>query len=104
MSVIYEVNLWVDRAIAAEYRTWLDEHIRRMRALPGFTSAVLYEVREPTPPAGQVTFSVRYRLRDQAALDAYLAEHAARMRADGAARFGDRFRAERRVLASVLAV
>lgn len=101
MSVIYEVNLWVDRAAAAEYRAWLDDHMRQMRALPGFTSAVLYEVREPTPPAGQVALSVRYRLRDQEALEAYLVEHAPRMRADGLQRFGERFRAERRVLASI---
>jgi hypothetical protein len=37
-------------------------------------------------------------LRDRAALDDYLREHAPRMRAEGIARFGDRFRAERRVL------
>jgi hypothetical protein len=33
-----------------------------------------------------------------AALQAYLDHHAAAMRGDGAARFGDRFRASRRVL------
>lgn len=41
---------------------------------------------------------MHYVLRDAAALDAYLHEHAPRMRADGVARFGDRFRASRRVL------
>jgi antibiotic biosynthesis monooxygenase (ABM) superfamily enzyme len=100
MAVIYEVTLSVDRAIEAEYRNWLDEHIRQMRALPGFTAAVLYDVLEPAPPAGQFTVCVRYRVHDQATLDLYLSEHAPRMRADGATRFGDRFRASRRVLAS----
>jgi hypothetical protein len=41
---------------------------------------------------------VRYRLRDRAALDDYLRDHAPRMRAEGLARFGDAFRAQRRVM------
>jgi hypothetical protein len=41
---------------------------------------------------------VHYRLRDAAALDAYLERHAARMRAEAIERFGARFSASRRVL------
>jgi hypothetical protein len=41
---------------------------------------------------------VQYRLIDAAALEAYLRDHAPRLRADGVARFGERFRAQRRVL------
>jgi hypothetical protein len=40
----------------------------------------------------------QYRMRDSDALDAYLRDHAARMRADGVARFASGFSAERRVL------
>jgi hypothetical protein len=41
---------------------------------------------------------VHYQLRDDAALAIYFEQHAPRLRADGVARFGDGFRAERRVL------
>ena len=50
-------------------------------------------------PPGKIRRIVQYRLRDQAALDAYLRDQAPRMRAHGVERFGDRFTAGRRVLA-----
>src|SRR5687767_12455627 len=43
MSVIYEVNLAVDREIAVEYRSWLVKHVQEMLALPGFTGARIME-------------------------------------------------------------
>lgn len=95
--VVYEVNLDVESAIADEYRTWLQAHVADMLALPGFVSAELLEVIEPVTDS-RAAFCVHYRLRDAAALEAYLHEHAARMRAEGVARFGDRFRAGRRIL------
>ena len=55
---------------------------------------------EPAPPPGHIGLCVQYSLRDRAAFDAYLRDHAAAMRADGQARFGGRFRASRRVLRS----
>lgn len=97
MPVIYEVNLQVDAAIAGEYRTWLAAHIREMLALPGFTGARWFGVADPVAP-GEVAFCVQYELADQAALEAYLRNHAERMRADGARLFGGRFHASRRVL------
>lgn len=96
-TVVYEVNLDVEAGIAAEYRAWLDRHIAQILALPGFVSAQLMEVREPVE-AGRSAWCVHYRLRDAAALDAYLQDHAPRLRAEGVARFGERFRASRRVL------
>ncbi|HRN61187.1 MAG TPA: DUF4286 family protein [Luteimonas sp.] len=100
-ELVYEVNLDVDAAIAGEYRAWLDAHVRGMLALPGFVSACVFEVVEGAAGDGGLHLCVHYVLRDAAALDAYLREHAARMRADGVARFGDRFRATRRVLRPV---
>lgn len=97
VPVIYEVNLDVDAALAAEYRTWLREHVAQMLALPGFVSARTFEVVDPPAP-GRLCLCVHYRLRDAAALQAYFEQHAARLRGDGAARFGNRFRASRRVL------
>lgn len=96
--VVYEVDIEINAAIADGYRAWLQTHVRAMLALPGFTGAEVFEVADPAPAAGRLALCVQYRLRDQAALDAYLRDHAARMRADGAARFGDRFRASRRIL------
>lgn len=94
--VIYEVNLVIDAEIAEAYGAWLGEHIEAILAIEGFVSAD-WEVGEEGP-AGKALWSVRYTLRDRAALDRYYAEHAPRMRADGLERFGDRFSASRRVL------
>jgi quinol monooxygenase YgiN len=96
--IVYEVNLFVRRKIAAQYRAWLDEHVQEIVALPGFLGAEVFERREPAPAEGELVLCTQYRLRDAAALDQYLREHAPRLRADGIARFGEGFRAERRVL------
>jgi hypothetical protein len=96
MAVIYEVTLHARMSIADEYLAWLRGHIAEMIALPQFESAELCELE--TTATDELSWCVRYRLRDRAALDAYLRDHAPRMRADGIARFGDAFRAERRVL------
>jgi quinol monooxygenase YgiN len=95
--IVYEVNLRVQRTIAAAYLSWLESHVAQMLALPGFVSAQTFTA--PDHEDEQVrAFCVQYRLQDRAALDGYLREHAARMRADAVARFGDRFSAGRRVL------
>ena len=96
--VVYEVNLEVDAGIATEYRRWLDAHVAEIFALPGFTGARILEVLEPAAPATRIALCVQYTLADAAALDGYLREHAPRLRADGVARFGDGFRAHRRIL------
>lgn len=96
--MVYEVNIELDAGIADAYRAWLDAHVRAILALPGFLGASVMEVVEPAPVAGCLALCVQYRLRDAAALEAYLHEHAPRLRADGVARFGDRFRAWRRML------
>jgi Domain of unknown function (DUF4286) len=98
--VIYEVNIEVDAAAHDDYRVWLRGHIEEMLALPGFTGAKVFDVLEPPPSAGRIGLSVHYALKDREALDDYLRDHAPRLRADGLARFGDRFQASRRVLRS----
>ncbi|GAB2627165.1 DUF4286 family protein [Novilysobacter erysipheiresistens] len=99
-AVVYEVNLDIDADVIAAYRRWLDAHVAEICALPGFTGARVFEVVEPATAEGRVALCVQYLLRDAAALDDYLADHAARMRADGLARFGGRFNASRRILRS----
>jgi hypothetical protein len=96
-SVLYEVNLEADATIEGPFDTWLRDHIADLLQFDGFRSAEILEDR--TAPPGRVRRIVQYRLRDQAALDAYVDNQAPRMRAQGVAKFGDRFTTERRVLA-----
>ena len=96
--IVYEVNIDVDTAIADGYRAWLRGHVGAMLSLPGFTGAEVFEVVESPADPARTRLCVHYRLRDAAALDAYLRDHAPRMRAEGIAHFGERFRATRRVL------
>jgi hypothetical protein len=96
-KVVYEVTLDVDAAIANEYRAWLNRHTAELLALPGFLDARILDLLEPSSP-GRVGLCVQYTLRDREAYDAYLRDHAERVRGDGIARFGDRFTATRRVL------
>lgn len=97
-AIIYEVNIDLDAAIERDYRIWLDAHVREILALPGFTGARIFDVVEPRPDTGRAALCVQYALRDAAALEAYLRDHAPRLRAEGVARFGDGFRAQRRVM------
>ena len=95
-SVLYEVSLEADAEIAGPFDTWLRDHIADMLQFDGFRSAEVFD--DPAAPPGRIRRVVQYRLRDARALDDYLANHAPRMRAQGVERFGDRFKADRRVL------
>ena len=97
-GLVYEVCIEVEEAVAADYRDWLRGHVAGILALPGFLGATLSEVLDPVPPAGFAGLCVHYRLESEAAYADYLRDHAPRMRAEGEARFGGRFRAWRRVL------
>jgi hypothetical protein len=97
-AVVYEVNLAVEAGVLAAYRAWLADHVAEIVALPGFTGATTWTVSDPPAPEGFVHLCVQYRLDGPDSLEAYLREHAPRLRADGIARFGDRVRATRRVL------
>lgn len=98
--IVYEVNLAIDRDVADAYRAWLATHVAEILRLPGFDDARILEVLEPAPDADHVALCVQYTMRDRASLDAYVRDHAPRMRGEGEARFGGRFRASRRVLSS----
>ena len=97
MTVIYEVNLFVERKIESDYRAWLLKHIAAILALPGFLEAQSFDVQQAAD-SETVAICVQYRLTSLAALDDYLERHAARLRADGIEKFGNRFTANRRVL------
>lgn len=101
MAVTYEVNLDVSAEIAGEFIVWLHDHVQRIRALPGFTRAQMFDVTDPAAPEDRVHLCVQYRMIDGDALDAYVRDYAAQMRAEGSERFGRGFTASRRVLRAV---
>ncbi len=96
MSLVYEVNLAVPATLMADYEPWLRQHIAEMLALPGFEDAELFKVDSDNPD--EVCLVVHYRLHDDVTWQAYIDEHAPRMRGQGIARFADRVHIERRLL------
>lgn len=69
-----------------DFVTWLSEGHVRAVCLAGASSALVV-VNDPAP--GELpTVQVRYLFPSRAALEAYLAEHAPRLRAEGLALFG----------------
>ena len=99
-AVVYEVNLAVEAGVAEAYFAWLGPHIEEVSKCAGFLSAEWFRVVHDEDD-GVVRWCVHYRVESRAALDAYFAGAAAVLRADGAARFGGRFTATRRVLEAV---
>ncbi len=95
-NVIYEVNLDVEAAVADDFLAWLRDHVVAILALPGFLDARISAVEDPPP--GRALWCVHYRVHSRATLQDYFDHHAAAMRGDGIARFGDRFSATRRIL------
>jgi hypothetical protein len=95
-SITYEVALEPDPEILGEFEAWLEVHADEMLALPGFTGADIHKGEDPE--TGAALRIVRYELKDRAAVDRYLQEFAPRMRAEALERFGDRFRATRRIV------
>jgi hypothetical protein len=73
--IAYEVTAVVDEAIAAEFKSYMtNRHIPDLMATGCFASAEL------SVANGRYRF--RYDAVDQAALDRYFEEHAARLRLD----------------------
>jgi hypothetical protein len=95
--IIYEVNLHVDREIAEEFSSWLEGHIVIVVERGGFVDATWWECVETIDP-DRVHWSIHYHATTVAALDAYLRDHAPRLREDGRKRFGKHFEADRRIL------
>ncbi|CAN5139645.1 hypothetical protein BH24PSE2_BH24PSE2_04860 [soil metagenome] len=96
-GLIYEVTLEVDPEVARDFDEWLSSHVAEMLKLPGFERADLETDAEPGEST-RLRRTVRYQIRDRAALDGYFSRHATRMRQSSVERFGDRFSATRRIL------
>ena len=93
--ILYEVVITVAPQEKERYLAWLRPHMDAMMNFDGFQSAEMFFNSEDD---NEIT--CQYRLRDRAAMDAYLAGPATEMRADGVKRFGDAIKAERRILVS----
>ena len=76
-----------------DYLAWLRPHVAEMLGFDGFLSAEIAVNAED-----ECEITSLYQLESRAAIAAYLAGPAQRMRADGAARFGDKISARRRIL------
>ena len=101
-SVIYEVTLDADGGIREQFDAWLTKHVREMLQLPGFVAAKVLQPETQEIPADRdapIRRVVQYTLADRSALDNYLQEHAAGMRAEGVKLFGERVRSSRQILA-----
>jgi hypothetical protein len=100
--IIYEVNLAVDNDIADAYTAWLRGHIEEILTFDGFIRAEVFV--EQAPAADVTRLVVHYHLHDLVSLESYFANHAERMRAEPVERFGDKFKASRRVLERTMEV
>lgn len=94
--ILYEVNARVNVSVSDDYASWLNGHIRQILAISGFTGADWW--REFPETDGCVNFVIHYRLKDDAALDSYLENHAPALRAEAKTLFGEKFSATRRTL------
>ena len=89
------VAVWEGSQALFAIPTYKLPHIHEILAIPGFQEA---ELLREVDDGERVVWTIRYHLDSRDALEAYLRDHAPRLRADGQARFGNRFTATRRVL------
>ena len=91
--IIYEVNLSVDKEILTSFQVWLDEHIKEILTIDGFISAEkLMDLEDEN------NISVRYLLENTEKLNQYFSNHAEKFRDKGKKEFGNKFKANRRIL------
>lgn len=95
--VIYEVNLDVDHAIFNDYYRWLMDHAKEILMFDGFQKAEIGLIEHHADQA-KMTIRVSYTIASYGHLQAYLTQHAAKMRADAVNKFGDKFIASRRII------
>lgn len=104
MMIIYEVNLTINNEIYNDYYPWLVSHMDDMLQFRGFEKAEIFQ-EETTESNSQTTkLIVHYTVSSEANLQDYLQNHAAKMRAGSAEKFGDQFSAARRVFRPLVTV
>lgn len=99
--ILYEVSLEVREEVRKEYARYLPGHIAEILQIPGFVKAEWWtaEPEEGDAAKGITRWTVHYLLKDRASLEAYFQNQAPRLRGEAIQKFGDKFRAVRRVFA-----
>lgn len=95
--IIYEVNVTVDADIYSKFIPWLQDHIKKILSVPGFTKAV-YLHEQIDAYINQNAIIIQYYVDSQKNLDNYLKNHAQYMREDAIQRFHNQFKVTRRIL------
>jgi hypothetical protein len=96
MSVIYEVNLEIEPQLEQDFRGWLPAHIEEVIQTGCFTSAKRYVIE--TKPGEPILWTTHYFAPDRESIDRYLRDFAPALRKHALDRFGERFKATRRIL------
>lgn len=94
--IIYEVNLEIQKVILSDYLDWLKLHISDMLKFDGFQSHQLFTIE--SEDKNFVLLSVHYHVESRKKLQDYFDHHAIAMRDEAIKKFGDRFKANRRIL------
>ena len=87
--IIYNVTANIDESIHNEWLTWIKEHIPKVLASGQFTEAKLTRVLVEEDMGG-LTYSIQYRAKSRAHLEAYYNQYADTLRQDGLKRFADK--------------
>jgi len=101
VKVIYEVNLDIDAGIYQTFRDWLQTHIQEMLTIPGFETAKVYQPLDNDDSSCE-QLCIHYLLTNKKHLENYFKNDAQRMRQDALQRFGDKFKANRRILGEMM--
>ena len=103
MQFVYEVNLEIDAHRGEEFALWLTPHIEEMLSFEGFMEAqwLSRDCKDESNTEHVVLWTIQYKLKNRATYEAYLQNHASRMRSEGIQKFSGHFRASRRLLSSL---
>lgn len=96
-SLIYEVNIEVEKSVSGRYEEWLKPHIEALLQTGCFTGAKSFKkVSDPGDP--DMHYTVHYYSSNFNSVDNYLKNYAPAFRADAEKNFSGKMRATRRIL------
>lgn len=98
---IYEVNISVLPDVFESYRKWLLPHAAEVCKLGGFSSYKVFDVDVFGGKSLGKDIVVHYVAPTRETVDAYLRDHAQRLRQEAVDKFGASFNAHRRLLKGV---
>ena len=97
-TVVYEVNLSINKNTVESFKDWLSEHIAEMLSQKGFLGAKVYECEAPPEQNEKVELAVHYEVDSRENLQFYFDHNAEKMRSQGLQKFAGEFSASRRIL------